>query len=83
MAYLVFWLLPPIVAITVLVVAIKKGFNKQAFVVSAGVTMLISMFTMHNATWYGFICTLTIPLAGIYVAICLGLSIKERRGGGE
>lgn len=76
-------LLPPAAAVIILIVAIKKGFNKQAFFVSAGVTMLINMFTMHDATWYGFLCTLTIPLAGIYVMICLGLSIKERRDGNE
>lgn len=83
MAYGVLLLLPPAAAVIILIVAIKKGFNKQAFFVSAGVTMLINMFTMHDATWYGFLCTLTIPLAGIYVMICLGLSIKERRDGNE
>lgn len=83
MAYGAILLVPPLAAIIVLIVAIKNGFNKQAFFVSAGITMLINMFTMHNATWYGFLCTLTIPLAGIYVLICLALSIKERRGGKE
>lgn len=81
MAYAVFFLIPPIAAIIVLIVAIKNGFNKQAFFVAAGITMLINMFTMHDATWYGFLCTLTIPLAGIYVLICLVLSIREHRGG--
>ena len=73
-------LIPPAVAIAVLVIAIKKGFNKQAFMVSAGITMVINMFTIHNATWYGLMCTLTVPLAGIYVLICLFLSVMERRG---
>ncbi len=71
--------LPPFLAIAVLVTAIINGFNKQAFFVAAGITMVINMFAMHYLTLYGFLCTLTIPLAGIYVAICLVLSIRERR----
>lgn len=80
-------LIPPAAAIIVLVIAIKSGFNKQVFMVSAGITMVINMFTIHTATWYSLICTLTIPLAAIYVVLALILSLIERRkgdpGGGE
>lgn len=82
MSYILFFL-PPVVAVAVLLVAIKNGFNKQAFMVSAGITMVINMFAMHKLTWYGLLCTLTIPLAAIYVLICLWLSVKERRGDRE
>lgn len=71
--------LPPVAAVAVLLVALKKGFNKQAFVVAAGIAMVIAMFAMHKLTLYGLICVLTIPLAVIYVAICLVLSLLERR----
>lgn len=78
MSYIVFFL-PPLVAVIVLLVAMKNGFNKQAFMVSAGITMVINMFGLYKLTWYGLICTVTVPLAAVYVLICLWLSIKERR----
>lgn len=73
----------PLLALIVLLIAIKNGFNKSAFIVSLGATMVINMFALHHLTWYGFLCTLTVPLAGLYVVICLALSIQERRGGGK
>lgn len=82
MQYLLLFL-PPAAAVAVLVIALRKGFNKQAFFVSAGITMVINMFAVHRLTIYGLICTLTLPLAGIYVAICLVLSVLERRSGKE
>ncbi|SCJ82569.1 Uncharacterised protein [uncultured Eubacterium sp.] len=82
MSYIIFFL-PPVAAMIVLLIAIKNGFNKQAFVVSAGITMVINMFAIHKLTWYGLICTLTVPLAAIYVLICLWLSIRERRSDRE
>lgn len=74
-----FIFLAPVAAIIVLLVALKKGFNKSAFIVSAGITMVINMLLMEKLSIYGFICCLTIPLAVIYVLICLALSIMERR----
>lgn len=79
MSYILLFL-PPVVAVAVLLVAIKNGFNKQAFMVSAGITMVINMFALSRLTLYGLLCTLTIPLAAIYVLLCLWLSIRERRG---
>lgn len=78
MSYILF-LLPPVVSIIVLIIAIKKGFNKSALYISIGITMLINMFAMHHLTLYGFLCTLTIPLTVIYLIICFFLSISERR----
>lgn len=82
MSYIVFFL-PPVVAVIVLIIAVKNGFNKQAFMVSVGITMVINMFALNKLTWYGLLCTLTVPLAAIYVLICLWLSIKERRNDRE
>lgn len=82
MSYILFFL-PPAAAVIVLIAALKSGFNKQAFLVSAGITMVINMFAIHSLSWYGLLCTLTLPLAGIYVAICLVLSLREHRGGKE
>lgn len=70
---------PIIVALAALAFAMKQGFNKQAFFVAAGITMIINMFTIHHVTLFGFLCTLIIPLAAIYIGICLFLSIRERR----
>lgn len=78
MSYIIFFL-PPAVAVIVLLIAIKNGFNKQAFMVAAGITMVINMFAIQRLTLYGLLCTLTVPLAAIYVLICLWLSIRERR----
>lgn len=72
-------LLLPIIAIIILIVAIRKGFSKQAFFVAAGITMVINMFAIHYVTWYGLLCTITIPFAAIYVLICLFISIKTHR----
>ena len=71
--------LPPFLAIAVLVAALKNGFHKGAFFVSAGVTMVIAMFLMDKVSLYGLLCIITIPLATIYVVICLVLSLLERR----
>jgi len=80
MGYVLFFL-PPALALIAFIAAIKRGFNKAAFFVSAGITMIINMFAIHSLTWYGLICTLTIPFAGIYIVICLVLSIQEHRSG--
>ena len=80
MGYLLFFL-PPALVLIVFIAAMKHGFNKAAFFVSVGITMIINMFAIHHLTWYGLLCTLTIPLAGIYVVICLVLSIQEHRSG--
>ena len=76
MSYIVFFL-PPVVAVIVLLVAIKNGFNKQAFMVSAGITMVINMFAMHKLTWYGLLCTLTVPLAAAYEGYTYEEILKE------
>jgi hypothetical protein len=75
--YLTMMLLP-VVSVLVVIIAIKKDFQKPVFFVSVGVTMVIDMFLMKylSLTMYGFICILTVPLAVIYVLICLFLSIK-------
>lgn len=82
MAYVLMFL-PPVAAIIILIVAIKKGFNKEAFFVSAGITMVINMFALNKLTIYGLLCTLTIPLSAIYVIICLFLSLREHRDIGK
>lgn len=74
-----FIFLAPIVAIAVLVIEFKKGFNKQALIVSAGITMVINMLLMERLSLYGFLFFLTVPLALIYIAICLILSVLERK----
>lgn len=82
MSYILLFL-PPAAAVIVLLAAMKSGFNKQAFMVSAGITMVFNMFMLHKLTLYGLLCTLTVPLAAIYVLLCLWLSIRERRGDRE
>ncbi|TDP48637.1 hypothetical protein [Aminicella lysinilytica] len=72
-------IIPPLAAIAALVAAVKKGFNKEAMIVAAVITMAINMFAIHKVTMYGLLCTVTIPLALAYVLICLALSIKENK----
>ncbi len=74
-----FIFLAPVAAVIVLLIALKKGFNRQAFIVSAGITMVINMLLMERLSMYGFIFFLTVPLAVIYVVICLVLSLVEKK----
>lgn len=74
-----FIFLAPVAAVIVLLIALKKGFNRQAFIVSAGITMVINMLLMERLSMYGFIFFLTVPLAVIYVVICLVLSLVENK----
>ena len=63
-----------------LIDALKKGFDRTAFYISAAVAIVIAMFMMkHNATWYGLMLALTVPLAVSYLSICLFLSWQEDR----
>lgn len=71
---------PIIISVIVLIYALRRSFNKRALVVSAAITMVVEMLMMkNNDTWYVFLFSLTVPLAVSYVAICLVLSIMERR----
>ena len=71
---------PIIISVIVLIFALRKSFNKKALAVSAAITMVVEMLMMKsNDTWYVFLFSLTVPLAVSYVAICLVLSIRERR----
>lgn len=74
-----FIFLAPVAAVIVLLIALKKGFNRQAFIVSAGITMVINMLLMERLSMYGFIFFLTVPLAVIYVVICLVLCLVEKK----
>ncbi len=77
---LFFMLLPIAASIIILLYALKKGFDKTAFFLSAAIAMVIAMFMMkHNATWYGILLALTVPLAVSYLIICLFLSLQEDR----
>ena len=71
---------PIIISVIVLIYALRRSFNKRALIVSAAITMVVEMMMMkNNDTWYVFLFSLTVPLAVSYVAICLVLSIMERR----
>ena len=75
-----FMFLPIIGSLIIFLYAIKKGFDKTAFFISASIAMVVAMFMMKNdATWYGIMLALTVPLAVSYLVICLILSIKEDR----
>ena len=71
--------LPPVAAIIIFLIALKNGIHKQALIVTVGITMVVTMFTMKYLSWYGVICIGAGALALIYVVICLVLSIVERR----
>ena len=61
---LFFMFLPIVASLIILIYALKKGFDRTAFYISAAVAMVIAMFMMkHNATWYGLMLALTVPLA--------------------
>ena len=77
---LFFMLLPIVASLLILLYALKKGFDKTAFFLSAAIAMVIAMFMMEqNATWYGILLALTVPLAVSYLIICLFLSLREDR----
>ena len=77
---LFFMFLPIVASLIILIYALKKGFDRTAFYISAAVAMVIAMFMMkHNATWYGLLLALTVPLAVSYLIICLFLSWQEDR----
>ena len=77
---LFFMLLPIVASLIILIYALKKGFDRTAFYISAATAMVIAMFMMkHNATWYGLLLALTVPLAVSYLVICLFLSWQEDR----
>ena len=72
---LFFMLLPIVASLIILIYALKT-----AFYISAATAMVIAMFMMkHNATWYGLLLALTVPLAVSYLVICLFLSWQEDR----
>ena len=61
---LFFMFLPIVASVVILLYTLKKGFDKTAFFLSAAIAMVIAMFMMkHNATWYGLMLALTVPLA--------------------
>ena len=77
---LFFMFLPIVASVVILLYTLKKGFDKKAFFLSAAIAMVIAMFMMkHNATWYGLMLALTVPLAVSYLVICLFLSLQEDR----
>ena len=77
---LFFMFLPIVASLIILIYALKKGFDRTAFYISAAVAMVIAMFMMkHNATGYGLMLALTVPLAVSYLGICLFLSWQEDR----
>ena len=77
---LFFMFLPIVASVIILLYALSKGFDRTAFYVSAAAAMVIAMFMMkHNATWYGVMLALTVPLATSYLVICLFLSWHEDR----
>lgn len=77
---LFFMFLPIVASLIILIYALKKGFDRTAFYISAAVAMVIAMFMMkHNATWHGLMLALTVPLAVSYLSICLFLSWQEDR----
>ena len=77
---LFFMFLPIVASLIILIYALKKGFDRTAFYISAAVAMVIAMFMMkHDATWYGLMLALTVPLAVSYLSICLFLSWQEDR----
>ena len=72
---LFFMFLPIVASVVILLYALKKGFD-----ISAAIAMVVAMFMMkHNATWYGLMLALTVPLAVSYLIICLFLSWQEDR----
>ena len=74
---LFFMFLPIVASVVILLYALKKGFDKTAFFISAAIAMVVAMFMMkHNATWYGLMLALTVPLAVSYLIIWLFLSCQ-------
>ena len=77
---LFFMFLPIVASVVIVLYALKKGFDKTAYFISAAIAMVVAMFMMkHNATWYGLMLALTVPLAVSYLIICLFLSWQEDR----
>lgn len=75
-----FMLLPIIGSVIILLFALIKGFDKTALALSASIAMVIAMFMLKNdASWYGIMMALTVPLAFSYLVICLFLSLREDR----
>ena len=61
---LFFMFLPIVASLIILIYALKKGFDRTAFYISAAVAMVIAMFMMkHSAPWDGLMVALTVPLA--------------------
>ena len=77
---LFFMFLPIVASLIILIYALKKGFDRTAFYISAAVVSVIAMFMMkHNATCYGLMLALSVPLSVSYLSICLFLSLQEDR----
>ncbi len=73
------YLAPIIISIIALIIDFRRGINKRALLVAGAATMIVEMFAMKYIanTWYVFCFSIFVPLAVIYTAISLYLSIKE------
>lgn len=74
----VIYFAPIVISIIALIIDLRRGFNKRALVLSAMMTMMIEMLTMRyiSNTWYAFIFSIFVPMAVIYTAFSLYISIR-------